>query len=147
VLVGTASLTAGRGTLVLPAKRFKPGVNTLRLEYLGTGFFAPSTGTVSFRVLKATPKVKVNVPSTIDRSEGAKVRVRVVAPDGIPVRGRVRLTVMGTAQSITARLSGGKVVIDFPHLGKLGTYRVKVKYLGSPLLTTARTIVRINRVW
>ncbi|MBF4767007.1 bifunctional metallophosphatase/5'-nucleotidase [Nocardioides agariphilus] len=146
VLVGTASLTAGRGTLVLPAKRFKPGVNTLRLEYLGTGFFAPSTGTVTFRVLKATPKVKVNVPSTIDRSEGAKVRVRVVAPDGIPVRGRVRLTVMGTAQSITARLSGGKVVIDFPHLGKLGTYRVKVKYLGSPLLTTARTIVRINLV-
>ncbi len=145
-LVGTATLSGGRGTLVLPAKRFKPGLHTVRLEYLGSDFYAPATGEVTFRVLKAKPKVKVNLADTVVRSEGAKVKVRVVAPDDIPARGKVRLTVMGTGKSVTGKLVKGKVVLNLPKLNTVGKYRVKVKYLGSPLLGTARKIDRFTLV-
>jgi hypothetical protein len=145
-LIGTATVAAGRGTLDLAPKLFKPGSHTVRLEYLGTDFFAPSTGSATFTVLKSTPKVKVRVADTIDKSEGGKARVRVVAPDDIPVRGQVRLSVMGTNKSVTGKLVDAKVTLKLPKFSSVGTFRLKVKYLGSPLLHTAKTIVKVTVV-
>ena len=61
---------------MLPAKPLKPGAHRLTLKYLGTGYFAPSTGSVKVRVIKAKPKVKINVADTIDKCSGGKVASR-----------------------------------------------------------------------
>jgi hypothetical protein len=143
VLLGTATITAGHGSLELAAKSLAPGVHQFRLEYLGTGFFAPSTGAAQITVLKPAPQVKVNVPDTVDKSEGAKARVRVVAPNDIPVTGRVTLTIMGTSRSASGRLVDGKVVLTLPKLTTVGKTSLKVKYLGSALLHSKATTVTI----
>jgi hypothetical protein len=146
VKIGTVTMTAGRGTMELGGKLFSPGTHTLRLEYLGTSFFEPSSGSVTFTVDKAKPTVRLRVASTIDKSEGGKATIRVVAPNDIPVQGRARLTVMGTGKTVTGRLVAGKVVLKLPRLSSVGTYRVKAKYLGSSLLMTANRIKQITVV-
>ncbi len=146
-LVGTAELTGGRGSLVLPAKWFKPGTHTVRLEYLGTGFFAPSTGTVAFKVLKPKPRVKIKLRDVVDRDQGARATVRVIGPDNIPARGRVVLKVIGSGgKTVVAKLVKGKAVLKLPQIIKLGKHRISVQYLGSNLLKPARATDRFRLV-
>jgi hypothetical protein len=139
-LLGTATITDGRGSLVLAPKLFRPGTHQLRLEYLGDGFFEPSDHIESFIVLKAKPRVRLNVADTIDKSEGGKARVRVVADNDVPVRGRVSVTIMGTGKSVFGRLVDGKVVVTLPKFTSVGVFRIKAKYLGSALLRAASDI-------
>ena len=128
----------------------RAGGHELTLKYLGTSEFAPSTGEAKVRVLKARPKVKVKVDKTIDKSEGGKVVVRVIAPDDIKARGKVKLVVKGTGKSVTGKLVDGKVVFDLPELGSVGDYTLKAKYRGSPLLKKASKSVEfelVNSSW
>jgi large repetitive protein len=134
VLLGTATMTDGRGSLVLAPKLFLPGEHQLRLDYLGDGFFEPATHLETFTVLKAKPTARLRLADTIDKSVGGKARVRVTAPDDIAVRGRVRVTVMGTGKSVVGRLVDGKVVLTLPKFTSVGNFRIKARYLGSSLL-------------
>ena len=133
--IGSATITAGKGVLTLAPKSLEPGVHELTLKYLGTSTFAPSQATVDVRVLKAKPKVKVKVDDTVDKAGGDEVVVRVTAPDGIKVTGKVKLIIKGTGKSVTVKLVKGKAVIELPKIGQVGTFTLKAKYLGSDLLT------------
>ncbi len=142
--LGTATITAGKGTFTLAAKALEPGVHTLTLKYLGTADFLPSQGTASVRVLKAKPKVKVKVADSVDKAGGDKVVVRVTAPDDVSVTGKVKLVVKGTGKSITVKLVKGKAVFEMPKISQVGTYTLKAKYLGSDLLTRAGKAVKVD---
>jgi 5'-nucleotidase len=142
--LGTATISAGSGTLSLAAAGLKPGVHTLTLKYLGTSKFAASQGTVDVKVKKAKPKVKVKVADSVDKAGGDKVVVRVTAPDGITVRGKVKLVIKGTGKSVTVKLVKGKAVIELPKIGQVGTFTLKAKYLGSALLTRAGKNVKVD---
>jgi 5'-nucleotidase len=146
VKIATATITAGKGTAVLPAKSLKPGVHELTLKYLGTSEFAPSQATVKARVLKAKPKVKIKVDDTVDKAGGDKVVVKVTAPDKIKVRGKVTLVIKGTGKSITVKLKKGRAVFELPKIAEVGTYTLKAKYSGSPLLTRKSKSVKVEVV-
>ena len=142
--IGSATITAGKGVLALAPKSLEPGVHKLTLKYLGTAAFAPSQATVDVRVLKAKPKVKVKVDDTVDKAGGDEVVVRVTAPDGIKVTGKVKLIIKGTGKSVTVKLVKGKAVIELPKIGKVGTFTLKAKYLGSDLLTREGKNVKVD---
>ena len=145
-LLGEATIIDGRGTLALAPKLFLPGTHELRLDYQGDGFFEPSSHIESFTVLKAKPTTHLRVADTVDKSEGGKARVRVVAANEVPVTGRVTLTVMGTGRSVSGRLVDGKVVLTLPKLTTVGDFRVKAKYLGSALLRPDSDVAEIRVV-
>jgi 5'-nucleotidase len=142
--IGTATITAGKGALTLAPKLLGPGVHELTLKYLGTSVFAPSQATVDVRVLKAKPKVSVKVDDTVSKLGGDEVVVRVTAPDDIKVRGLVKLVIKDTGKSVTVKLVKGKAVIVLPKIGKVGTFTLKAKYLGSSLLAKAGKNVKVD---
>jgi 5'-nucleotidase len=134
VKLGTATISAGVGSLTLAAKSMLPGTHVLTVKYLGTNEFAPSQGTVTFKVRKATPKVKLKVADEVSKLGGDKVVVRVTAANGVPVTGKVKLTIMKTGKEITVKLVKGKATFELPKISTVGTYTLKAKYLGSRLL-------------
>ena len=89
--LGTATITNGAGTLALAAKALKPGTHLLVLGYSGNATHLGSTNTIAVLVNKAGPKVKVKVDGTLTKGEGTKAVVKVSAPDGIEVTGKVKL--------------------------------------------------------
>ena len=94
-----------------------------------------STVTVAVLVTKAGPKVKVKVDRTITQGHGAKAVVKVTAPDGIVVTGKVKLVVKGTDTVLRAKVVGGKAVFDLPKFTQAGKVTLRAVYLGSDLLT------------
>ena len=133
--LGTATITAGKGTLVLAAKALEPGTHTLTLAYAGNATHKASTGTTSVLVTKAGPKVKLKVDKTITKGKGTKAVVRVTAPDGVEVTGKVKLVIKGTGKEFKAKVVNGKAVFDLPKFTKAGTFTLRAVYLGSDLLT------------
>jgi 5'-nucleotidase len=132
--IGTATISAGVGSLTLAAKSMLPGTHTLTVKYLGTNEFAPSQSTVTFKVRKATPTVKLKVADEVSKAGGDKVVVRVTAANGVPVTGKVKLTIKGTGKEITVKLVKGKATFTLPKVSTAGTYTLKARYLGSSLL-------------
>ncbi len=142
--LGTATITAGQGTLVLAAKSLQPGVHTLTVKYLGNAEFAASQSTVDARVLKAKPKVKLKVADQVSKHGGDKVVIKVSAANGVKVTGKVKLVIKGTGKSIKVKLVKGKAVFEMPKIGKVGTYTLKAKYLGSKLLKRAADSQKVD---
>ena len=144
--LGTATIVAGRGSLTLAAKSMLPGTHVLTVKYLGTNEFAPSQTTVTFKVRKATPKVKLKVADEVSKTGGDKVVVRVTAANGVPVRGKVKLTIMGTGKEITVKLVKGKATFELPKVSTAGTYTLRARYLGSSLLSKAADRQKVDFV-
>ena len=133
--LGTATITNGAGTLALAAKALKPGTHLLVLGYSGNATHLGSTNTIAVEVTKANPKVKLNVDKTITKGKGTKAVVKVTAPDGIEVTGKVKLVIKGTDKKFTAKVVNGKAVFDLPKFKKAGTFTLRAVYQGSDLLT------------
>jgi 5'-nucleotidase len=146
VTVGTATITGGKGSLALAAKGLKPGTHTLTLAYAGNSTHKASTGTVSVQVTKPEPKVKVKRDKTVEKGDKSKVVVKVTAPDDIEVGGKVKLVIMGTGKSFTAKVVDGKAVFELPAYAKTGTYTLQVKYLGTKLLDSVTKKVNVTVV-
>jgi 5'-nucleotidase len=133
--IGTATIAAGVGKLTLAAKSMLPGTHVLTVKYLGTSEFAASQGTVTFKVRKATPKVRLKVAEEVSKAGGDTAVVRVTAANGVPVTGKVKLTIKGTGKKITVKLVKGKATFELPKVATAGTYTLKARFLGSTLLT------------
>ena len=105
------------------------------LGYSGNATHLGSTNTIAVLVDKAGPKVKVKVDRDLTKGEGTKAVVKVSAPDGIEVTGKVKLVIKGTGKSFKAKVVDGKAVFDLPKFTKAGTFTLRAVYLGSDLLT------------
>lgn len=144
----TAALVEGRATVRLPARALEPGRRTLPISYAGVeGAFAPSTGTATVRVVKASSKVAVEpVEDRVRRGRKAVFTVSVGAA-GVTPTGKVTVTVAG--KSATARLVRGKarVVVAVPERARSGRAEVVASYAGDAHVTKSRatTTVRIAR--
>ncbi len=132
--LGTATVTGGSGSLALAAKALKPGTHRLTLAYAGNSTYAASSTSVVVLVTKAGPKVKVKVDRTITKGDGTKAVVKVTAPDGIVVSGKVKLVVKGTDTVLKAEVVAGKAVFKLPKFTKAGGVTLRAVYLGSDLL-------------
>ena len=95
-------------------------------------------------VTKAEPKVKVKRDKTVQKGDESKVVVKVTAPDGVVVGGKVKLVVKGTDKSFTAKVVEGKAVFELPAFTKTGSYTLRVKYLGSSVLEAVTKKVGIT---
>ncbi|MEO6510260.1 MAG: 5'-nucleotidase C-terminal domain-containing protein, partial [Nocardioides sp.] len=142
--LGTATIVAGRASLTLAPKSLLPGTHELTVKYLGTSVFAASQATVTAKVLKAKPKVRVKVADAVSKAGGDKVKVVVTAANGVKVSGKVKLVIKGTGRSITVKLVKGKAVFEMPKIANVGTYKLKAKYLGSKLLTRGSDSQRVD---
>ncbi|RYC14845.1 LamG-like jellyroll fold domain-containing protein [Nocardioides zhouii] len=142
-LLAVATVAAGRGTLVLPARSLLPGVHDLTLRYLGDAGHAPATSTVRVQVDKVVPTMEV----TAAKASGGKatVTVALTAPYAVPVEGQVRIEIDGGA-TMTAVVSGGKAVFTLAKAPKGGQLTLTASYLGSDLVqqATARVTVRVR---
>jgi carbon monoxide dehydrogenase subunit G len=78
--------------------------------------------------------VKLKVADEVSKAGGDKVVVRVTAANGVPVTGKVKLTIKGTGKEITVKLVKGKATFTLPKVSTAGTYTLKARYLGSSLL-------------
>ena len=142
--LGTATITNGAGTLALAAKALKPGTHLLVLGYSGNATHLGSTNTIAVLVDKAGPKVKVKVDRDLTKGEGTKAVVKVSAPDGIEVTGKVKLVIKGTGKSFKAKVVDGKAVFDLPKFTKAGTFTLRAVYLGNDLLTRGEKQVDVT---
>ena len=142
--LGTATITNGAGTLALAAKSLKPGTHLLVLGYSGNATHLGSTNTIAVEVTKANPKVKLNVDKTITKGKGTKAVVKVTAPDGIQVTGKVKLVIKGTDKEFTAKVVNGKAVFNLPKFKKAGTFTLRAVYKGSDLLTKETKKVNVT---
>ncbi len=143
-VLATTTITAGQGTLTIPAKSLEPGVHQLTLKYLGSSEFAPSQSVVSARVVKAESTVKIKVDKTLDKTDPGKVVVKVTAPDGVKVKGKVKLVIKGTGKEFTVKLEDGKAVFKLPAFSSVGDFTLKANYLGSPLLKKDNKSVKVE---
>ena len=142
--LGTATITNGAGTLALAAKALKPGTHLLVLGYSGNATHLGSTNTIAVQVDKAGPKVKVKVDRDLTKGEGTKAVVKVSAPDGIEVTGKVKLVIKGTGKSFKAKVVNGRAVFELPKFTKAGTFTLRAVYLGSDLLTRGEKKVNVT---
>ena len=88
--------------------------------------------------------MKLNVDKTITKGKGTKAVVKVTAPDGVEVTGKVKLVIKGTDKVFKAKVVNGKAVFDLPKFTKVGTFTLRAIYLGSDLLTREVDKVKVT---
>lgn len=144
----TAALSGGRATLALPARSLRPGRSALRITYAGVeGRFTATTAAAAIRVLKVTPRVKVNGSKKVKRGRTATYTVTVTAP-GVKPTGRVTVKVAGKSRTVRLNARGKAVVkIRIAKRIKPGRKVVAVTYRGDSSVTSARarSQVRVSR--
>lgn len=136
----TATLSGGRVTVALP-KTAKPGEHVLAVRYLGNTKVKAGLASRIVTVTKAKPTLTLTASKSVKVKKGkATIRVVVRAANGVPVSGKVRITVAGKTTAVT--LKKGKASVKLAKQAKLGKKTVKVAYLGSAfLLGASKTIV------
>ena len=80
----------------------------------------------------------------MQKGEESKVVVKVTAPDDVFVGGKVKLVIKGTDKSFTAKVVDGKAVFELPAYKKAGDYTLRVKYLGTSVLTSVTKKVGVT---
>jgi 5'-nucleotidase len=122
------------------------GTKTLDVRYLGSDRVAPSSTTATVEVVRATPRMSVDVmPGTVHVKKTApRLGVTLTAP-GLVVRGKV---VVRRAGEVIARgtLEGGKVTLKLASFPKAGKKYVRVAYLGSKVVAPVVKVVTIKVV-
>lgn len=133
----TAPLSDGRATVVLPAKVLAPGRHALTISYPGhASGFLPSTASVSLRVVKATPTVRVKkVTKKVLRGRKAVLKVRVRAAHLRPT-GKVTVKLGGKARTVTLKRGNAKVRVRAAV--RPGVQKVRVIYRGDRYLAKAK---------
>ncbi len=151
-LLGSAQLIDGRATLTLKASDIGVGAKTLVARYAGNADFAASQDSVGLTVSKASSRTKATVsPKSITRSKHAKVSVVVSASPSTALAGTATVRVYRNGKLVTERTgqvsSAGRASITLPLLSKRDRYTLKVKYSGSPTVSSssaASTYLRVK---
>ncbi|MEU1033409.1 Ig-like domain repeat protein [Streptomyces mirabilis] len=135
VTVRDGSATLGTGTLDSSGKvtiglsnHLKVATHTLTVSYGGSTKLNTSVTTAKLTITKATPSVASTAPASVSHTGRAKVGVKVTATGTTPT-GTVRVY-EGSRVIATGTLSGGKVTITLPKLGR-GKHTMHVYYTGS----------------
>src|SRR3954447_14026630 len=141
------SWRTGKASVTLSAFT-SPGSRHVSIEYTGVpGTTNDSADTLTLRVVKATPSVKVAVsPKTVHRKRThARLAITLAAP-GQTVSGYVAVRSQGRAVDVV-RLSGGSATVTLPAYPTTGRKAVTVKYLGSDLANevSKRLTIRVVR--
>ncbi|WP_345528097.1 LamG-like jellyroll fold domain-containing protein [Nocardioides endophyticus] len=131
-VIATGTLSGGKATAALPAKSLPPGTPTLTVRYVGDPTHRASTATVRVVVKEVTPTIRVQAPKKIKAGARANVKIRVAAPAGVPVTGKVAVAIKG-GKTIVGTVKKGAVVVRLPAARKAGKLNLKVTYLGSDL--------------
>ncbi|MFC9629947.1 Ig-like domain repeat protein [Streptomyces mirabilis] len=135
VTVKDGSATLGTGTLDSSGKvtiglsnHLKVATHTLTVTYGGSTKLNSSVTTAKLTITKAAASVSSTAPTSISHTGRAKVGVKVTATGTTPT-GTVRVY-EGSRVIATGTLSGGKVTITLPKLGR-GKHTLHVFYAGS----------------
>ncbi|MFF3659941.1 Ig-like domain repeat protein [Streptomyces olivochromogenes] len=135
VTVRDGSATLGTGTLDSSGKvtiglsnHLKVATHTLTVSYGGSTKLNTSVTTAKLTITKATPSVGSTAPASVSHTGRAKVGVKVTATGTTPT-GTVRVY-EGSRVIATGTLSGGRVTITLPKLGR-GKHTMHVYYTGS----------------
>lgn len=133
---------AGRATFDFPPTELLPGKHSVAASYSGAHLIAPSSsGPIVLKVAKATSEARAKL---IRRTVRPNTRPRLsvtVAAVGVKPTGKVRVR-LGSRKVATLRLrpsDGGSTVARLPRVAKPGKYRIRVAYLGSALVKSARS--------
>lgn len=128
--LGTASLSDGTAELVV-GPFDTVGTKTIDVRYLGSDRLEASSTTTSISVVKATPKMRVEVKSAkvVVKRTATRLMTVLTAP-GQTVRGKVAVMRNG---NVLARgtLVDGKVTLELAPFKAAGRKTLRVKYLGS----------------
>ncbi|MCW2832783.1 MAG: yhcR [Nocardioides sp.] len=128
-VLGTGTLVAGTARITVGGTALAVGPHGLALRYLGATGYAPSDGSLTVNVIKATPTVAVTaVPSRVEVKTSNEVSVRVSAAGFTPT-GRVQIRSGGTVVG-WGTLSAGRVSIDVGPYSDTGRVRLTAHYLG-----------------
>jgi hypothetical protein len=142
-VLGTAQVHDGTASLTLPAYQ-QVGPQTVTVAYGGAPGFAPSSTTVSFEVVKATPTMTVLVqPDVIHKKTTSPVLDVTLSARGQVVTGYVVVRQNGSILGLE-QLSGGHASITLPPYKKKAKETVTVEYLGSDLAEAVTQQVTID---
>lgn len=150
VALGSARLAAnGTATVTVPARALAPRSTPypISVRYAGDAAVRPGTGTARLSVRKGVARLSASVKPAKVRANRTRARVvvRLVNADGVPVTGRVRVSGPGV-KARTVTVSGGRATLRLPAFARPGTRRLVVAYAGSALLEARSTTVRFRVV-
>ena len=136
-LLGSGALANGQLVISLKAASIGVGTKTLVARYAGDADFAGSEDSAVVTVSKASSRTKASVsPTTVTRSQHAKVSVQVAASPTTTLGGTATVKVYRDGKFVTERTvqvsSTGRAGITLPRLSRRDTYVLRVKYAGSP---------------
>ncbi|MBA4608722.1 Ig-like domain repeat protein [Aeromicrobium sp. Marseille-Q0843] len=128
VIAKGVKVSGGKASVRLP-RDLPVGSHALRATFVpaSAGTEASTSSVVTFRVAKATAKVKAASVTKVKALKGGKLTVKVTATGTTPT-GKITVTVGG--KKAGAMLKNGKATVKLPRL-KAGTYRANVAYGGS----------------
>ncbi len=144
-LLDTASLADGSARLVV-GPFGSVGTKTIDIRYLGDDNVAPSSTTTSVKVVKATPKLTVDVRQDAVHAKTTRPKLAVaLAAPGQTVSGKV---VVMRAGNVLARgtLVDGRVTLRLAAFPTTGRKYVRVRYLGSEIAEAVDKVVTIRVV-
>ncbi|SDD92502.1 ExeM/NucH family extracellular endonuclease [Nocardioides lianchengensis] len=147
-VLGSAAVSGGTATVVLPARSLAPGRTTLTASYSGDDTYAAASASFIATVAKARSVTRGTVkPKKVvaDRTR-ATIVVRVAGADGVRATGKARITVkrQGT-RTVTVR--NGRAMLRLKKFGSRGAKRVTIQYLGSDLLerSTDKLTIKVRK--
>ncbi|HET6939102.1 MAG TPA: Ig-like domain-containing protein, partial [Nocardioides sp.] len=128
-VIGTATVSGGSATVIIPGTALTAGTHSLTAEYSGNGNVATSSGAVTVTVAKAGSSTSAEVkPKHPKPGHKVKLKVTVDGANGVVATGQVTVKVDG--HKLTGTLKNGEITFDLGKLAK-GAHHAKVDYLGS----------------
>lgn len=138
----TARLTDGSAR-VWVGRFGRPGPRRVTVSYAGDALTAPGRATARLRTRKAATRL-VPVRARVRTTRGTRARVVArLRANGLPARGRVRVTVGGRPVRAQVTRVGHRIVVRPPSL-RPGRHRVVVRYGGTRATRPARAIFRVR---
>lgn len=134
-VVGSGNVVAGRASIRVSGKAFKPGTYALRAAYLGGGTTPrASSPRKVMTVKKLTAKATIKLAKSVKKSKRAKLRITVSERPNLfaSPTGQVRVY-DGKKRILTTSLSSngrGKKTVRLPKLKK-GTHKIRIQYRGN----------------
>jgi Big-like domain-containing protein len=147
-VLGSASLTGGAATIVIPAKKLAPGAHTLSVTYGGNSTVgsADTTATLTVTKAKATlAKPSVTPQKVVVKKTKATVTIKVTA-SGVTPTGKVTLSGGGLAKRTVTLGAGGKVKVKLAVFRTKGAKTLTVTYAGDKYVAGATSKVTIKVV-
>ena len=143
---GKTLLAKGRldakGKVTLKLKALKVGTHKVKVTYVGGTNHKASSSTVTVKVAKGKPSVKVTVPSSVKASQRAKLRV-TLGKIGVKASGSVVARLGGKVLAKAKVNAKGKATLTLPRL-TAGKHKVTIRYQGSKQYKAAQKTVRLT---